>query len=385
MDILPDPLYNGCFFPANPNEFLRIKIDLSALRDNWRSMNKLSGSARTAAVVKANGYGLGCEQIAQTLYKDGAKDFFVAHAAEGIKLRTQIPKAKIFVLNGIFPGQEQLFFDSNLIPVIASVQQLTFYLQLMSGCNSHPYALQIDTGFNRMGLDFKDALDFATNLHHQKQDKLALIMSHLTCADDPNSPMNALQLEKFLILTKQYKGIEASLSASAGILLGQQYHFQLTRPGISLYGGTSTINKIHPMKTVVTAEARIILIREACAGEVVSYGAQKKLQRKTVIAVAAIGYADGYPLTLSGVDSENNPFKFPGGRGFIKGHMIPILGKITMDLTMFDITDIPEIEIGDYIQIFGPDVKIDDLALASRNTNYELLVNIGTRYTRYYT
>ncbi|CAL9914791.1 Alanine racemase, biosynthetic [Candidatus Liberibacter solanacearum] len=367
------------------NEPLRLKIDLSALKDNWNSMNVLSGCARTAAVVKDNAYGLGFEKIAQTLYNSGVQDFFVAHVGEGVKLRAYVPKAKIFVLYGIHPGEEKILFDANLIPVISSSQQLTFYLKLMSNGFSHPYALQVDTGFNRLGLSLQEALNFAKNFSNKKSDKLSLIMSHLACSENPGSLMNSSQLEKFLTLMKSYKGIEASLASSAGILLGENYHFQLTRPGISLYGGTPAINKLNPMQTVVTAEARIILIREAAAGEVISYGGQKKLKRNSLIAVAAIGYADGYPLTLSGIDLEHNQAQFPGGKGFIKGYMVPILGKITMDITMFDITDSIGIEVGDYIEVFGSNIKLDDVALASRTTNYDLLVRIGTRYARFYT
>ncbi|MBY7649266.1 MAG: alanine racemase [Candidatus Liberibacter europaeus] len=372
------------YFQPHPNECLRLKIDLSSLSNNWHSMNKLSGTARAGAVVKDNAYGLGLEKIAKTLYKNGTRDFFVANIQEGVELRTYIPQAKIFVLNGINTGQEKHLFEANLIPVIASAKQLTFYSQLISNSTSHPYALQVDTGFNRLGLSVSEALDFSTHFSHKNNNKLSLIMSHLACAENPSSSMNYSQLEKFLLVTKNYKGIEASLSASAGILLGENYHFQLTRPGISLYGGTHAINKIYRMQTVVTAETRIILIRKARAGEIVSYNGQKKLTRDSIIAVASIGYADGYPITLSGIDSENNPHKFSGGKGFVKDCMIPILGKITMDMTMFDITDYPEIELGDYIQIFGPDLKLDDVALAAGTTNYDILVKIGNRYARYY-
>ncbi|XCD75372.1 alanine racemase [Candidatus Liberibacter asiaticus] len=367
------------------NEFLRLKIDLTALKNNWHSMNALSGNARTAAVVKDNAYGLGCEKIAPALYNAGVQDFFVTSVEEGVKLRIYTPQARIFVLYGIHPGQEKIIFDTNLIPVISSVPQLTFYSKLMSCGVSHPYALQVDTGFNRLGLSLQEALDFTHNSFNKKLGQLSLIISHLACADDPSSHVNSVQLERFRTLISHYKGIEASLASSSGILLGPNYHFQLTRPGISLYGGTDKINKSHPMQTVVTAEARIILIRKALAGELVSYGGQKKLTRDSLIAVAAIGYADGYPLTLSGLDSEHSPSVFLGGKGFIKGYMVPILGKITMDMTMFDITDSLSIEVGDYIQIFGPDIKLDDVALASGTTNYDLLVRIGTRYAKFYT
>ncbi|MBA5724025.1 alanine racemase [Candidatus Liberibacter sp.] len=378
------PSHNSKNLPEHHNDSLRLKIDLSALRDNWHDMNTLSGSARTAAVVKGNAYGLGFEKIAQTLYKAGAKDFFVAYVEEGARLRPHIPEATIFVLNGIWPGQEKILLKENLIPVIASSEQLDFYSQFIANCSSCPCALQVDTGFNRLGINIAKALNFSKILSFKKNFKLSLILSHLICADNPDSPRNFSQLQSFSSFVSNYKGVEASLSASAGILLGKNYHFQLTRPGISLYGGTNTINKLHPMRTVVTAEARIILIRQALSGEVVSYGGEKTLKRDSLIAVAAIGYSDGYPLSLSGIDSENGTSRLSGGKGFVKGHFVPILGKITMDMTMFDITDAPGIQVGDYIQIFGPNIKLDEIALAAGTTNYELLVKLGIRYARYY-
>ncbi|AHA27714.1 Alanine racemase [Candidatus Liberibacter americanus str. Sao Paulo] len=349
-------------------------------------MNKLSGNARTAAVVKDNAYGLGLEQISKSLYKAGAKDFFVKNIEEGIKLRDYVKKANIFVLSEDNIGQERSLIEANLIPVLYSSNQLKLYSQLLSNHQSHCYALQIDTGFNRLGLSIDEALSFAENFDNKNQinNKLSLIISHLACAENQNSPMNASQLNKFMSIATKYQGIEASLSASAGIFLGKEYHFQLTRPGIALYGGTYAINKLHPMRTVVTAEARIILIRTANAGEIVSYGGEKKLKRNSLIAVAAIGYCDGYPLSLSGIDHKDNISINNVGQGFIKGYKVPILGKITMDMTMFDITDCPGIEVGDYIQVFGPNIKLDDVANASGTTNYELLVQIGNKYARHY-
>ncbi|AKK19900.1 alanine racemase [Candidatus Liberibacter africanus] len=366
------------------NEFLKLTIDLTALKNNWHSVNQLSGSARTAAVVKDDAYGLGLEKIAIALYNAGAQDFFVTDVAEGVKLRSYLPKAKIFVLYGINPGEEKHLFNANLIPVISSISQLSFYGKLISSGVCHPYALQVDTGFNRLGLSLEEALDFAQNYLNKKSDNLSLIMSHLACADDPKSHVNSVQLKRFRTLVTYYKGVEASLVSSAGILLGSDYHFQLTRPGISLYGGTHTINKSHPMETVVTAEARIIQIRKSLAGEIISYGGGKKLTRNSLIAVASIGYADGYPLTMSRLDSKNKPFLFSGGEGFVKGYTAPVLGKITMDMTMFDITDSPGIKVGDYIQVFGSHIKLDDVAVASGTTNYDLLVRIGKRYAKFY-
>ncbi|AGA64309.1 Alanine racemase [Liberibacter crescens BT-1] len=361
---------------------LRLKVDLVALADNWRSLIQKSGTARTSAVIKANAYGLGVESIARTLYKIGAKDFFVATVDEGKKLRPYVPQAQIFVLNGIWPGEETSLFNSKLIPVISSQEQLDFYMSMLTHYGPYCCALQIDTGLNRLGLSLKEATALSQKLSDEKKSTLLLIMSHLACGNDPSSPMNIAQLEAFRTVISAYPGIEASLSASGGIFLGKEYHFQLTRPGIAIYGGNSIKNHYN-MKPVVTAEARILMIREAKIGETVSYGGKKKLTRDSRIAIASIGYADGYPLSLSSADIHPNT-KILGGNGFINGHMLPILGQVTMDMTMFDVTNIPEIKIGDYIQVFGSDLKIDEVAHTAGTTSYEMLLRLGNRYKRLY-
>lgn len=365
---------------------LRLTIDLGAIVDNWRTMARLSGRARTAAVVKADAYGLGIEDVGQALYHAGARDFFVATASEGVSLRPYAPEARIFVLSGVWPGQEAHFFGHDLVPVIASEQQLAFWAGCVAEHGDHPCALQVDTGFHRLGLALEDALELADDTSRPTSLAPVLILSHLACADDPMSPMNRLQLESFRKVSAAFEGIESSLSASAGILLGSPYHFDLTRPGVSLYGGRASSIDTPSMRTVATAEARILQIREAKAGETVSYGGMHRVTRDSRLAIASVGYADGYMRNLSGAGVALRETGLAGGFGFISGLRVPIAGRVTMDLTIFDVTDLPEkaIRTGDYIELFGPNIDIDSVAHAAGTIGYEMLTGLGLRYERQY-
>lgn len=365
---------------------LRLTIDLGALADNWRDMKKRSGKARTAAVVKADAYGLGIEDCGATLYHAGARDFFVATVAEGATLRSYAPEARIFVLSGIWPGQERQVFDNDLVPVIASEEQLSFWTGTLADRGEHPFALHVDTGFNRLGLPLNDALYLADDPTRPASFDPVLVLSHLACADTPSAPMNKVQLQSFRQVSTAFEGIESSFSASAGVFLGPEYHFDLTRPGIAVYGGEAVNGLKNPMRPVAKAEARIIQIREAGEGQTVSYGGTFLLKRASRLAIASVGYADGYQRSLSGSGIPLREMGHGGAYGFINGHKAPVAGRVTMDLTIFDVTDIPEnaVRAGDYIELFGPNVPVDEVAHAAGTIGYELLTGLGLRYERQY-
>lgn len=365
---------------------LRVTIDLAALADNWRDMARRSGKARASAVVKADAYGMGIEDCGATLYHAGARDFFVASVAEGVTLRPHAPEARIFVLSGLWPGQEGHVFNNDLVPVIASEEQLSFWMRTLAERGDHPFALHVDTGFNRLGLPLEDALFLSEDSTRPASFDPVLVLSHLACADTPSSPMNALQLESFWQVTQAFEGIESSLSASAGIFLGADYHFDLTRPGIALYGGEAVNAMTNPMRAVAKAEARIIQIRDAGEGQTVSYGGTHRLKRASRLAIASVGYADGYHRSLSGSGIPLRDMGNGGAHGFINGHKVPVAGRVTMDLTIFDVTDVPPnaIRAGDYIELFGPNVAVDDVARAAGTIGYEMLTGLGLRYERQY-
>ncbi len=365
---------------------LRLTVDLGALTNNWLDMKRRSGKARTAAVVKADAYGMGIEDCGSTLYHAGARDFFVATVSEGVTLRSHAPEARIFVLSGIWPGQERDVFANDLVPVIASEEQLSFWMSALADRGDHPFALHVDTGFNRLGLPLEDALYLADDPTRPASFDPVLVMSHLASADTPSSPMNKVQLEAFRNVSKAFEGVEASLSASAGIWLGSDYHFDLTRPGIALYGGEAVCDMKNPMRPVAKAEARIIQIREAGEGQTVSYGGTYTLKRKSRLAIAAVGYADGYHRSLSGSGIPLRDMGRGGAEGFINGYRVPVAGRVTMDLTIFDVTDVPDnaVRAGDYIELFGPNVLVDEVARAAGTIGYEMFTGLGLRYERQY-
>ncbi len=364
---------------------VRLTVDLGALVDNWKEMARRCGKASTAAVVKADAYGLGLEDCGTALYEAGARDFFVAAVQEGVTLRTYAPDARIYVLSGIWPGQERMFYENDLVPVIISEEQLAFWMSVTAEHGDHPCALHIDTGFNRLGLPAEEAIAFAEDVSRPASFSPVLVMSHLHSGDSPASPLNRSQLESFQRVATAFEGVPTSLSASAGIFLGPEYHFDLTRPGIAAYGGEA-VNGMQALKPVAKAEARIIQIRDAPSGSTVSYGATHQLSRNSRLAVVSAGYADGYLRSLSGSGVPLRAGGAPGAFGFIANRRVPVIGRVTMDLTIFDVTDVPENEIrtGDYIELFGPNIALDDAARAGGTIGYELLTALGLRYERRY-
>ncbi|HEV7307759.1 alanine racemase [Ensifer sp.] len=363
----------------------RLTIDLGALVDNWRSMNKRSGKARAAAVLKANAYGIGIDCAAPALYAAGARDFFVANAEEGAALRPLVPDGRIYILAGMWPGNEALFFDNDLVPVINSDEQLAVFMAALSEGGDHPCVLHIDTGMNRLGLSVEHAVALANDPARPASFSPVLIMSHLVSADDPEHRLNALQLKRFHEATAAYEGVDASLANSGGVFLGSDYHFDLTRPGIAVYGGEAVDGAANPMKPVVTAEARIIQVREVAAGGTASYGASARFDRDSRIATVAVGYADGYHRSVSGGGVTLRRATPSGAFGFLHGRKIPHVGRVTMDLSLFDVTDLPETAVrpGDYIELFGRHIAIDDVARAGGTIGYEMLTSLGQRYVRH--
>jgi len=359
---------------------VRMSVDLGAVAENWRTMRSLSGSARCGAAVKADGYGTGADQVAPRLAREGCRDFFVADANEGARLRPLLPDARIYVLNGVFDGSFAAILAHDLVPVISSPEQAAFWCE---NAGTREYALHIDTGMNRLGLTPEQAVRYSEG----SAPPPCLVMSHFACADEPEHPLNARQIEIFAGLRDSFEGVEASLANSAGIYLGPAAHFDLTRPGIALYGGAPVGGMTNPMRPVVTAEARVLVIRTAKAGETVSYGAAHRFARDSRIAVCGVGYADGY---LRSGSSTGVPLRFAVSQGAfaaVGGVPIPVIGKITMDLTMFDVTDLPgdAVRAGDWIELFGPTISLEQAATAAGTISYEMLTNLGRRHARSYT
>lgn len=354
----------------------QLRIDLAALISNYKLLKDKAAPAKTAAVVKADAYGLGMKEVALSLAGVGVDCFFVAQVSEGIKLRQILNTFKnrpadIFVFAGLQPGSETFFIKHNLIPVLNSLPEIDRW----AGCGRQPAAIQLDTGMNRLGLDEHTIEELHVCPQRLKNLDLKLIMSHFACADDPQHPLNQTQLERFRALKEKLPSAPASISNSAGIFLGSAAHFDVVRPGIALYGGNPQTGAPNPMRPVISLSAPILQIREVEAGQTIGYGATYRTNTFSRIAVISLGYADGF-LRCFGQKATLR----------LAGAMVPIVGRVSMDLIALDVTAIPgaQIQVGDRVNILDTSTTIDDLALAGGTISYEILTLLGLRYEREY-
>ncbi|MGH6762783.1 MAG: alanine racemase [Phyllobacterium sp.] len=365
----------------------RLTVDLDALVSNWLLLHEKSRPARAAAVVKANAYGLGIEQVVPPLHAAGCRQFFVALPEEGLRIRALGLDCDIYVLNGLFAEACAAFDEYGLTPVLGSVEEVALWREhARSLGKTLSFAVHVDTGMNRLGLNLGEIEALARSCEADAAIKPVLLLSHLSCADTPDSPKNLRHLESFQKARAILGKIDSSLANSPGIFLGHDFTFDLSRPGIAIYGGEAVNDVPNPMKPVVTLEARIVQVRNATKGDVAGYGGAARLFRDTRIAICSVGYADGYHRSSSGAGVPLRETVATGGQGFIAGKRVPILGRVTMDLTSFDITDLPEgtVRAGDFIELIGPDISLDDAVRAAGTIGYELLTSLGHRYHRRY-
>lgn len=358
----------------------QLSIDLGALARNWRALDKVSAGALTAAVVKADAYGVGIEMASKALHAAGARFFFVATPDEGMAVRAAVPDAHIFILYGLYPGAANLYIRQNMMPVLSSISMLEEWLaKCVERNEAYPAAFHFDTGINRLGFRLNEAAAV-----RERIEKLGyapqMVMSHLACADTPSHEKNRTQLALFGSVMTQFPGIPASLANSAGLMTGRDYHFQMVRPGIALYGGRAVAGRKNPMQPVVTLHVPILQVTEGRTGETVGYGATYTLNRNSRLAVLGHGYADGFFRSLSGTNQR------PGGKVFIRGKLCPIIGKISMDLTIIDVTELgSDLPMpGEGAEVFGANVSVDDQADAAGTIGYELLTSLKGRYNRNY-
>ncbi len=352
----------------------RMTVDLGALARNWRTLAARAGAAETSAAVKGDAYGIGIEPAARALAKAGCRTFFVALPDEGLRLRTVLPDAVIYVLNGLAPGAAAHLAEAGLRPVLGSLAEIDEWTAYRTGGGSGLAALHVDTGMNRLGLTLKEAASLAS---HGPVPGLTLVMSHLASADRAEDPLNAAQLARFRDAAALFPALPASLSNSAGLFLSPDYRFDLVRPGIALYGGRFSA-ALPPLETVVTVETRIVQVRDVPAGESVGYGATQHVHRPSRIAILSAGYADGYHRLAGASDGRG------GASVYVRGSTAPLVGRISMDLIAVDVTDVPGAARGDLAELFGPNIPVDDVARFAGTIGYELLTGLGRRYRRHY-
>ena len=338
----------------------RLTIDLDALAINWRNLDALT-KCETAAVVKANGYGLDAGRAGQTLAKAGARNFFVAAAEEGVALRRAIgPGLGISVFSGHMEGDAKLLRDFALTPMLNSVDQMLRHVECLPG---HGFGVQLDSGMNRLGMEPAEWValrDIALG-----QDPV-LIMSHLACADEPGHAMNQQQLQSFREMTDGLD-VPRSLAATGGILLGSDYHFDLCRPGVGLYGGMPFSDAL----PVVRLNLPVIQIRDVMAGESVGYSNTWVAQRQSRIATVAAGYADGL-IRAMGTGINTYAGELP----------CPLVGRVSMDLITVDITDLDHDPAE--LSLINERQTVDIVAEAAGTIGYEILTSLGHRYARTY-
>ena len=357
-----------------------LTVDLAAIEENWRALGRRVMPSECAAVVKADGYGLGLEPVGRRLARAGCRSFFVADLAEARTLRAVAPDAAIYVLNGLLPTTAPAFIEIGARPVIGSMVELAEWDLF---CRAQDWrggaALHVDTGMNRLGISVDEAAALAPRIRAENHG-ITLLMTHLTCAQQQEHPLNAKQIALFREVRLLFRGIPSSLANSSGIFLGNAAHCDMVRPGVALYGVNPTPGKRNPMRPVVELQVHVLQIRNVRKGETVGYDAAWTSRHATRIAVIAAGYADGLMRSASGTD------EVPGADAIVAGKRCPFAGRISMDLTAIDIGALPEkaVRRGDLVTLLGGDIDIDDLADKSATIGYEILTGLGRRYHRVY-
>lgn len=339
-----------------------LTIDLDAISANWRALDRATAAAtQTAAVVKADAYGLGLERVSRTLAEAGARRFFVAATEEGAALRALLgPGPEINVLSGHMAGDTAMIGGCDLVPMLNSLDQITRHLETLPG---RPFGIQLDTGMNRLGLE---PADWAAVADVVLEAQPRLLMSHLACSDMPGDEMNTRQLETFHALTDGL-GVARSLAATGGILLGPEYHFELTRPGIGAFGGAPFEQGL----PVVRLSIPVIQTRVIEPGEYVGYAKGFRADRQMHVATLAAGYADGIARAIAA-----------RGQMWHGSTSCPILGRISMDMIAIDISHLSEIP--ETVDLIGPHQRIDRVGAFADTIGYEILTSLGQRYTRQY-
>ena len=335
---------------------MRLSIDQCALAANWRALDAMSGKASTGAAVKADAYGLGVDTCVPVLRDAGCQNFFVAHWSEVEAVARHVPHVQISVLHGPLSSEDCVFAKSmGTKPTINSLEQAKLWLQSGGG----PCDVMIDTGINRLGLSMSEIGDPIV-----AQLEVDTLMSHLASADE-DSDLNLVQHGRFTEASKAIAANRLSFSNSAGIALGCQYHFDLTRPGLSLYGGVPRPEMTGSIRQVAFPQAAVIQTRQLSAGDSVGYNATFTADGPKRVGVVSLGYADGYLRCWSNLGAVTRD-----------GQILPVLGRVSMDMIVVDLDDAPRTSDGDWVDVPW---HLPEASAKSGMSQYELLTTLGPR------
>ena len=357
----------------------RLIVDLAALAANWRAIASAT-AAEVAGVVKADGYGLGAAEVARALYAVGCRTFFTAFTREAVALRRVLADVDIFVLMPLVADEAPLLREHHLTPCLFDCEGIHRWID-SSAPQGAPAraALHVETGIHRLGLDSDSLTALLADDARRARLDVTLLMSHLACADDPAAPANRRQLDRFRAIRNAFPGARASFANSAGTFLAPEYHFDLVRPGIALYGHDPHCLHTAPrVQPVATLEARLGQIATVEPGESVGYGAVATCDTARRIGVVLAGYADGVPRSLYRPDRR---FEVMVG-----GYRVPLFGTVSMDMITIDLSDVPEnaVEVGAWVEIFGANVPVEQVSEQAGTIPYEILTGIGPRVERVY-
>jgi len=350
-----------------------LTIDLEAIAANWRRLASRHGGP-TAAVVKADAYGLGAARVGARLYAEGVRRFFVAYPSEGQALRPHAPGALIAILNGLFPDQAGLYTTHNLAPVLGNAGEIAAWKAHAGQLGrTLPALLHIDTGMNRLGLSRPELAILKNRPDALEGIDLQYVMTHLVNAEVRDDPRNQAQLHRFTEACRGLPPLPRSIANSSGIFLGPEFRSDLARPGAALYGINPTPGLENPMQPVMRLTGRVLQLRDIGPGEEVGYNGIWAATRPTRVATVSVGYADGYHRALS----NHAAAAFDGAR-------LPLIGRVSMDLATFDATGHPTLGVGSELELIGPAIPPDEVAGWAGTNGYEILTSLATRSPRNY-
>ncbi|MDA0228718.1 MAG: alanine racemase [Proteobacteria bacterium] len=370
--------------PSNAFAGAQLSIDLDAIAANWRALAaRLEAGARAGAVVKADAYGLGMAAVAPALHGAGCRDFFTASLDEAIALRAVQADCRIYAFFGPLPGEAAEYSRHALTPVLNDLGQIELWRAHIHQGGTQKAVLHIDSGMSRLGLPPEEVACLVAEPERLAGLDIALVMSHLACAEQPETAMNEAQLSEFktalAALNPVAAAAESSLANSSAIFLGPRFQFDLVRPGAALYGLNPTPGKANPMSEVVRLEGKILQVRRVDSPRSVGYGAAHVVTRPSRIATVPVGYADGYLRSASNQATNR-------ACAYVRGARVPIVGRVSMDMITLDVTDIPRehAQPGALVNLIGGPHSIDAFAAEAGTIGYEVLTSLGRRYRRRY-